>query len=73
MRLRNVVFYAGCTATWLVVLPVLAVTGFIALVTYAVVSHIGDFVFDRGKKPLDASAAREIARRLCLKSSSSSF
>jgi hypothetical protein len=73
MTLRNVVFYAGCTATWLVVLPVLAATGFMALVAYAVVSHIADFVFDRGKEPLDASTAREIARRLCVQGSSSSL
>jgi hypothetical protein len=69
--LRSVVFYAGCAATWLVVLPVLAVAGFIALVGYAVISYIGDFFFGHGKAPLETSAAREIARRVCLESSSS--
>ncbi len=69
--LRNVVFYSGCAATWLVVLPVLAAAGFILLVGYAVVSYIGDFFFGHGNQPLDAGAAREIARRVCLESSSS--
>jgi hypothetical protein len=71
--LRNVVFYVSCGATWLVVLPVLAVAGFVALVGYAVVSYIGDFFFGHGNKPLDTTAAREIARRVCLQSSSSAL
>jgi acyl-CoA synthetase (AMP-forming)/AMP-acid ligase II len=68
--LRNVIFYAGCAATWLVVLPVLAVAGFMALVGYALVSYIGDFFFGHGNEPLDTRAAREIARRVCLESAS---
>jgi hypothetical protein len=66
MTLKNVVFYLGCAATWLIVLPVLAISGFVALVAYAVFSQLGDVVLGRGEKALDSSTAREIARRMCL-------
>jgi uncharacterized membrane protein len=66
MTFKHVVFYLGCAATWLIVLPVLAVSGFIALVAYAVFSELGDVVLHREEKALDNSTAREIARRMCL-------
>jgi hypothetical protein len=66
MTFKNVVFYLGCVATWLFVLPVLAISGFVALVAYGVFSQLGDSVLGRSEKALDKSTAREIARRMCL-------
>ena len=66
MTIRNVFFYLGCTVTWLVVLPVLAISGFVALVAYALLSQLGDVLLGRSDKALDNSTAREIARRMCL-------
>jgi hypothetical protein len=66
MMIRNAFFLAGCAATWAFVLPLLALAGFIALVGYAVLSGLGDWLFSSGRKELDPSKAREIASRLCV-------
>ncbi|MGA2188970.1 MAG: hypothetical protein ABSH33_10580 [Steroidobacteraceae bacterium] len=66
MTIRSVFFFLGCIATWVFVLPVLAVCGVVALVAYAVISQLGDFLLARGDKALDQKTAREIARRMCL-------
>ena len=66
MSFKDVVFYLGCVATWLVLLPVLAVSGAIALIAYAVVSELSELITGGAEKSLDNSTAREIARRMCL-------
>jgi hypothetical protein len=66
MSFKDVVFYLGCAATWLVLLPVLVVGGGIALIAYAVFSELSEFVVGGTEKSLDNSTAREIARRMCL-------
>ncbi|HEY3656292.1 MAG TPA: hypothetical protein VGL34_15105 [Steroidobacteraceae bacterium] len=66
MSFKYVVFYLGCAATWLVLLPVLVIGGGIALIAYAVFSELSEFVVGGAEKSLDNSTAREIARRMCL-------
>jgi hypothetical protein len=66
MSFKDVVFYLGCAATWLILLPVLVVGGGIALIAYAVFSELGEFFMGGAAKPVDNSTAREIARRMCL-------
>jgi len=65
MSFRDVVFYIGCAATWLIILPVVAVSGTIALVTYALFSELADMFLGRGPS-VDDSTAREIAQRMCI-------
>jgi hypothetical protein len=65
MSFKYVLFYLGCAATWLILLPVLIVFGGTVLTAYAVFGEVSEF-FNRGSgKPLDISTAREIAHRIC--------
>jgi hypothetical protein len=66
MSFKYVLFYLGCAATWLILLPVLVVIGGTVLTAYAVFSEVNEF-FNRGSaKSLDDSTAREIAHRICV-------
>jgi hypothetical protein len=65
MSFKYVVFYLGCAAAWLLLLPVLVLSGG-ALVTYAVFSELGEFLSRGNYKSLDDSTAREMARRMCV-------
>ena len=65
MAIRSVLFYLGCAAAWLVLLPVLAAAGALALVTYAVFSEMSEILFGRTAPSLDNSQAREMAHRMC--------
>jgi len=66
MSFKHVVFYAGCAATWLVLLPMFVAACGVALLTYAVFGELGELLVGGAKKTLDNSTAREIARRMCL-------
>jgi hypothetical protein len=66
MSFKDVVFYLVCAATWFVLLPLLVVGGTIALVSYAVFSELREIILGRTAKALDITAAREMARRMCL-------
>jgi hypothetical protein len=66
MSFKDVVFYLVCAATWLILLPLFVVGGTIALVSYAVFSELTEIVIGRTAKAVDKTAAREIARRMCL-------
>ena len=65
MTIRSVLFYLGCAAAWLVLLPVLAAAGSVALLSYAVFSEFSEVLFGRPAPSLDNSKAREMARRMC--------
>jgi hypothetical protein len=66
MSFKYVLFYLGCAATWLILLPVLIVIGGTVLTAYAVFSEVRES-FNRGSgKSLDNSTAREIAHRICV-------
>jgi hypothetical protein len=66
MSFRDVVFYLVCVATWLILLPLFVVGGAIALLSYAVFSELTEIFIGRAAKAVDKTAAREIARRMCL-------
>ena len=66
MLFRDVVFYLVCAATWFILLPLLVIVGTIALVSYAVFSELKENALGRTAKALDKTAAREMARRMCL-------
>jgi hypothetical protein len=66
MSFKYVLFYIGCAVTWMVLLPVLVVSGGIALMTYAVFSELGTLFKSSDHKSLDDTTAREIARRMCV-------
>jgi hypothetical protein len=66
MSLKDIVFYLVCAATWFILLPLLVVGGTVALVSYAVCSELKENFLGRTAKALDKSAAREMARRMCL-------
>jgi len=65
MTIRSVLFYLGCAAAWVVLLPVLAVAGGLALLSYSVFSELSEVLFGRPAPSLDNSKAREIAHRMC--------
>jgi hypothetical protein len=64
MSLKAVSFSVGCLLSWLV-LPMLVLGGGLALLTYAVFAEISAFVMGRDNA-IKPSAAREMARRLCV-------
>ncbi|MDB6083314.1 MAG: hypothetical protein JWN43_1195 [Gammaproteobacteria bacterium] len=66
MLFKYVVFWLGCAAAWLIVLPVLVVSGGITLLAYAVFSEVAALFTGRSSKSLDDTTAREMARRVCL-------
>jgi len=66
MSLKAIFFSLGCIIVWFVLLPVLVVCGGIALFSYAVFAELGALLTGEHGKTLETSAAREIARRMCL-------
>ncbi len=67
MSLKVVMFYLGCVVAWFVLLPVLVIGGGLALLGYAIFAEIAATVTGRDKNSIDSPAAREIARRMCLR------
>ena len=65
MAIRSVLFYLGCAAAWLVLLPILAAAGALALLSYAAFSELSETFLGRPATSLDSSKAREMARRMC--------
>jgi hypothetical protein len=65
MAIRSVLFYLGCAAALLVLVPLLAAAGAVALFGYAVFSEFCENFLGRSDPSLDPSKAREIARQLC--------
>jgi hypothetical protein len=66
MSFKYILFYLGCAATWLILLPVLVVIGGITLTAYAVFSELSEFFHRGADKSLDNSTAREMAHRMCV-------
>jgi cell division protein FtsX len=66
MSFKDVVFCLICAATWFILLPLFVVGGMIALLGYAIASELTEIFLGRTAKALDKTAAREIARRMCL-------
>jgi len=66
MSFKDVIFYLVCATTWFILLPLFLVVGTIALVGYAVLSELREYLLGRTAKALDNVAARETARRMCL-------
>jgi len=66
MSFKDVIFYLVCATTWFILLPLFLVVGTIALVGYAVLSELREYLLGRTVKVLDNAAAREMARRMCL-------
>jgi hypothetical protein len=67
MSFKEVVFYIGCAVAWFVLLPLLVVGGGLALLGYAVFAELADTLIGRERNSIDSPAAREIARRMCLR------
>lgn len=66
MSFKDMIFYLVCAATWFILMPLFLVFGTIALVGYAVLSELREYLLGRTAKALDNVAAREMARRMCL-------
>jgi len=66
MSFKDVTFYLVCAAAWFILLPLLLIGGTIALVSYAVLSELREYLLGRTVRVLDNAAARETARRMCL-------
>jgi hypothetical protein len=66
MSIRKIVFCVGCVIAWFILLPLFLVSGGLSLLAYALFGEISEVVIGRRKTAMDANAAREIARRLCL-------
>jgi hypothetical protein len=66
MSFKDVVFYIGCVASWVILLPALVVGGAIALVAYALFTELSEILLGSSESSLDTPTAREIARRVCL-------
>ncbi len=66
MSFKQVIFYIVCALTWLLLLPVCLAGGAIALLSYALVSELGELFAGGTRNAVDSSTAREIARRVCL-------
>jgi hypothetical protein len=65
MSFKQLLGSTGYAAAWLI-LPVFAVGCGAALLTYAVMTLLGEILVGGAKKSLDKATARELARRLCL-------
>ena len=65
MSIKNMVFYPACAASCLILLPVLALAGSIALMGYALVTELRELVFGPSRDLPDQRTARETAHRLC--------
>jgi siroheme synthase len=65
MLARAIFVGAGCLAAWLIVLPALAVLGGAALFMYASLAEISNLALGRRPRPIDRSAIRSTARRIC--------
>ena len=65
MSMKAIFFALGCILSWFVLLPVLMIGGGIALFAYAIFAELGALITGHPYQPLDTSAAREIARRMC--------
>ncbi|MDP9065648.1 MAG: hypothetical protein M3O06_07280 [Pseudomonadota bacterium] len=68
MWIKDTVFYTGCLFTWFVLVPLLVISGAIALIAYALFTEAGEALTGRGRRSLDLMAAREIAHRICVSS-----
>jgi hypothetical protein len=66
MWFKDVAFYVVCAATWFILMPALLIGGTIALLSYAVFSEVRENILGRRTQALDNTAAREMARRMCL-------
>lgn len=65
MSLKALLFSVGCIVSWFVLLPLLVVGGGIALLAHAMLGELAALITGHAEKSIDASAAREIARRMC--------
>ena len=65
MSSKTILFSLGCVVAWFVLLPLLVIGGAITLFAYATFAELGALLLGTSHKPLDTSAAREMARRLC--------
>lgn len=65
MFIKAILFPLGCILAWFILLPLLMIGGGLALLAYAVFAELAAIATGKTSKRLDASTAREMARRLC--------
>lgn len=65
MFLKAILLALGCLLAWLVLLPLLVIGGGVALFAYAIFAEFGASFLGHTGTTVDATAAREIARRMC--------
>ena len=65
MSLKAILFTMGCLVAWFVLLPLMLIAGGATLLAYAIFAELAAFLTGHRSNTLDASAAREIARRMC--------
>jgi len=66
MCLKGFWFSLGCTISWFVFLPAFIVGCASALLSYAMIAELTASLLGNAKDSIDASAAREMARLICL-------
>jgi hypothetical protein len=66
MLLKTLFSSVGCVLAWFLLLPVLAIIGGAGLFLFATLAEIAALFTGKPAKSLDPSAAREIARRICM-------
>ena len=65
MSLKAIFFSLGCVLAWFVLLPVVVIGGGLSLFLYAILAELGALATGDRSKAIDASAAREMASRMC--------
>jgi hypothetical protein len=65
MSVKAIFFSVGCVLAWFVLLPVVVIGGGISLFLYAILAELGALITGDRSKTVDASTAREMARRMC--------
>jgi hypothetical protein len=65
MSIRSIIFYPAYVVSCLLVLPLLALAGTMALMGYAVISEFRELIFGPSKESPDNRTAREMAHRMC--------
>jgi hypothetical protein len=65
MFLKTFLLSLGCVLAWLVLLPLLFIGGGVALFAQAIFAEFGALFLGNTGTTVDATAAREIARRMC--------
>lgn len=66
MSLKSFIFSLGYLSAWLILMPVVAIGGGIALFAYAVFAELTQFLTGSHDQAPDPTTARALAEKICM-------